>query len=126
GAARIGHGIHSTEDERLLALLHDKHTPLELCYTSNLQTKAASIANFPLRTFIENGVTVTLNTDNMTVSGTTLKNEYLLVKERFSLDDNALMQLSLNAANAAFLTNDKKRLLCEKIKLGFSNWINKI
>lgn len=126
GAMRIGHGIHAAEDEQLLALLHDKHTPLELCYTSNLQTKAASIANYPLQTFIENGVTVTLNTDNMTVSGTTLKNEYHFVKECFSFDDNALMQLSLNAANAAFLPTDEKRRLCEKIRHSFSEWLYNI
>ena len=124
GAVRIGHGIHSVEDERLLSLLHDKHTPLELCFTSNLQTKAADSANYPLQTFIKNGVPVTLNTDNMTVSGTTLKNEYRLVKERFSLDDDALIKLAINAANAAFLPIDEKQRLCDKIQLGFSDWLN--
>lgn len=124
GAVRIGHGIHSVEDNQLLEQLKTTHTPLELCYTSNLQTKAANIANYPLPTFIENGVTVTLNTDNMTVSDTTLKNEYRLVKERFSLDDNAFLQLSLNAANAAFLKADEKRQFCDRIKLSFSDWLN--
>lgn len=124
GSVRIGHGIHSVNDKQLLEQLKSTHMPLELCFTSNLQTKAADIANYPLPTFIKNGVTVTLNTDNMTVSDTTLKNEYLLIKERFSLDDEALLQLSLNAANAAFLPTDEKRRLCEKIQLEFYDWLN--
>lgn len=124
GAKRIGHGIYSANDEQLMAQLKATHIPLEICYTSNLQTKAATADNYPLKTFFEKGITVTINTDNMTVSNTTLKKEYRLVKKRFLLDDSALLQLLLNAVTAAFMQPDDKRRLCEKILLGFSDWLN--
>ena len=67
GARRIGHGLRALECERTTALLRDRKIPLELCYTSNLQTKAAnSPETYPLRRFMEKGVRVTVNTDNMT------------------------------------------------------------
>ena len=125
GAVRIGHGIHSSEDERLLELLRDKRTPLELCFTSNLQTKASkSVADYPLKPFLSKGICVTLNTDNMTVSNTTLKNEYLLVKRHFSLDYASLIKIAQNGANSAFLPTEQKRRLCDKIEQSFADWLN--
>ena len=124
GAVRIGHGIHSAEDERLMVLLRDTQTPLELCFTSNLQTKAAkSISDYPLKTFLDKGICVTLNTDNMTVSNTTLKDEYLLVKRHFALDTASLMKIAQNGANGAFLPTEQKRRLCDKIEQNFADWL---
>ena len=68
------------ENESLLEELAQRQIPLELCPTSNLQTKAVpDLAHFPLREYLRRGLRATVNTDNMTVSRTTLSQEYALL-----------------------------------------------
>lgn len=87
GARRIGHGIAAARDEVLMDRLAREGIVLELCPTSNLQTKAVpSMAAYPLRTFLEHGIRCTINTDNMTVSGTTLQKEFALLRQGFGRD----------------------------------------
>ena len=104
GAVRIGHGIRSASDKALMDTLSEKGIYLEMCYSSNMQTHAVDKSqDYPLRLFIDRGVNVTINTDNMTVSGTTLKREY-----------------------AAFLPEADKRLLYDKVNSEFGRWFNAI
>ena len=103
GAKRIGHGVRSAEDPELMQLLVQQGVTLELCPTSNLNTQIfSSFADYPLRTLMDAGVKVTINTDNMTVSGTTLEREFQLISETFHLTDGEIRQLIQNAADAAF------------------------
>ncbi len=70
GAKRIGHGVRSVESEKTLQILKDKKIPLEICPTSNLNTKMFNnYSEIPLEKLIDSGVIVTVNSDNMTVSG---------------------------------------------------------
>ena len=76
GAVRIGHGVRSVESEDLLKKLSDKGIALELCPTSNLNTNIyRDISEYPIRKLMDAGITVTVNTDNMTVSNTNIKKE---------------------------------------------------
>ncbi len=112
GASRIGHGVQSIKDEKLMDYLAEKQMPLELCFSSNLQTRAiASAKQFPLQTFLKRGILATINTDNMTVSRTTLKHEYNLLQQTFLLSPEQNHQLQLNAIKAAFLTSVEKDML---------------
>lgn len=98
GAVRIGHGIAAARDEKLLDELRDKRIVVETCPTSNLQTKAVSdIREHPVRLFLEHGILVTVNTDNMTVSGTTIKREFELLQEQLGLTEKEKQQLMRNA-----------------------------
>ncbi len=116
GARRIGHGVHCIEDEKLVQELAARKIPLELCYTSNLQTKAVnSVSAFPLRKLLQSGVRATLNTDNMTVSGTTLAGEYRLMEQRGMTKEEKRVLLR-NAVEAAFLPEEEKRFLREKLE----------
>ena len=113
GASRIGHGVRAREDRQLLQELFRRRIPLELCPTSNLQTKAVlSLADFPLREYLEQGLLATLNTDNMTVSCTTLAGEYALLE----ITPQERRQLLLNSVKAAFLPNDGKAALRRQIE----------
>lgn len=124
GAVRIGHGIHATEDATLLDILKNNRIYLEMCYSSNLQTKAAdSPETYPLVPFLQKGLGITINTDNTTVSDTSLKKEYLLLQKQFSLDDQTLLQLALNSADAAFLPEAKRCKLKERIQKDFFSWL---
>lgn len=125
GAVRIGHGIHAIEDVDLLRTLKEKNIYLEMCYTSNLQTKTVDKQeNYPIVKFLENGLGVTLNTDNMTVSDTTLKEEYKRIQKQFLLDEKDLLKIALNSVQAAFLPEDKKEYLKLHVLREFSKWFN--
>jgi adenosine deaminase len=77
GASRIGHGTCLGEDAELLVRVRDTGVVLEVCLTSNVQTRAAaSYAAHPLRRFYDQGVLVSLCTDNRLMSGVTLTREY--------------------------------------------------
>ena len=88
---------------------------LECCVTSNIQTRAfASAGEHPLLRLLRSGMAVTVNTDNMTVSGTTIAKEFEILKE-CGMTDTEKRQLLKNSAEAAFLEDEKKRLLMEKV-----------
>ena len=124
GAKRIGHGVHAIEDAAVLARLQTEKIPLETCFTSNLQTKAVGSENaYPLCDFLKQGIAVTVNTDNMTVSGTTLQNEYRLLHANFGLSMDTLTELACNGADAAFLPADTKAQLKKQIEENFANWL---
>lgn len=77
GARRIGHGCAARFSEECMRLLEKEQITLEMCPTSNVQTKAVpALSSHPIRTFFDRGLLVTVNTDNMTVSRTTLDHEY--------------------------------------------------
>ncbi|MCB0280772.1 MAG: adenosine deaminase, partial [Calditrichaeota bacterium] len=79
GAHRIGHGTRLKEDTDLLNYVNDHRIPLEICLTSNIQTKAAeSWEMHPFRYYYDYGIRVTLNTDNRLISNTTMSNELYL------------------------------------------------
>lgn len=116
GADRIGHGVHSYGDTELLKILAEKKIPLELCPTSNLNTRVFdTLAEYPIRTFIDSDVLVTINTDNISVSATSLANEYQKIADTFSLTDAELSKLALNSAHASFLGEKEKAELVAKV-----------
>lgn len=109
GAARIGHGVRAAEDPVLLKELAARKTPLELCYTSNLQTKAVDCPeNFPLRKFLRQGIKVTVNTDNMTVSNVTLSQEFIKLRQ-LGLTEEEEAVIRSNGVEAAFLPQGQKK-----------------
>ena len=113
GAQRIGHGIRSLEDTGVIQDLKAAKVALEICPTSNLQTRIfESIERFPLEQLLDAGLTVTINTDNMTVSNTTLSHEFELLQQHCGLDKNTARELAENAARAIFSdSSEKDRLL---------------
>ena len=113
GAQRIGHGVRSLEDTGVIQDLKAANVALEICPTSNLQTRIfESIECFPLEQLLDAGLTVTINTDNMTVSNTTLSREFELLQQHCSLDKNTARELAENAARAVFSdSSEKDRLL---------------
>ena len=116
GASRIGHGVHSIEDESVLKELKEKGICLEVCPKSNLDTKTISkYEDLPIRQFINKGIKVSINTDDMTVSNTTLKEEYeTLAKMGFNEKD--LRWFAENSINASFADAKTKEYLLDFIK----------
>ena len=120
GAARIGHGIRAAYDAETMELLKEHHITLELCPTSNLNTKVVdSIGQYPIRQLMDAGVAVTINTDNMTVSDTCIQHEYQLLADTFAFGDTQIKEFLYHAAEASFTTEDIKQLLKARITYTF-------
>ena len=124
-AKRIGHGVAAIKDPKVMELLKEKNIFLEMCPTSNLQTKAVnSIENYPIRRYMEEGIGVTINTDNTTVSNTSLYKEYKLLMDKMDFSIEEILKLIDNGVEASFLSAREKEDLRkvvqdELIKLGF-------
>ncbi len=115
GAERIGHGLSATRDPGVVALLRERGVPLEVCLTSNVATGVlARLEDHPLPKMLEAGLTVTLNSDDPAMFGTSLEQEFHLAAERFGLSRRQLVGLAENAVRAAFLpAEERERYLKE-------------
>ena len=117
GASRIGHGVRAAEKPELLERLREQRIPLEICPSSNVQTKAIpSLSQHPVLEFLRQGLCVTVNTDNMTVSDTTIEKEFGLLSRELGMTAEERKKLLLNAADAAFLTSEERWRLKDVIE----------
>jgi adenosine deaminase len=120
GAARIGHGVRARENPEVLKLVRDGGIPLELCPVSNIQTKAVSgWEHYPVREYFDQGLVLTINTDNPTVSGTCLQREYAVLTERFGFGKEEVAALIMNGVQAAFLEKEAKQRLAVQFRARF-------
>lgn len=116
-ARRIGHGTRLQEDPALEAFVNDFRIPLEVCLTSNVQTRVApTFADHPFRRYFDAGLVVTLNTDNRLVSGTTLTDEYWLAHRHLGFAWEELTEVALLGFQAAFLPYEAKINLLEEVE----------
>ncbi|MFA5778647.1 MAG: adenosine deaminase [Elusimicrobiota bacterium] len=109
GASRIGHGVHLIDDTNLMEEIKEKEIPLEMCITSNIQTHVvADFESHPIKKFYDNGVIVTINTDDRSVSGIDLTNEYNVAVNRLGFDVSDLIKIIHNGINALFIPDKNK------------------
>lgn len=103
GAARIGHGIAMQGDRKLQEQAAKRQVGIELCPKSNVQTKAvSSIQSYPLREFAGNGVKLSINTDNRTVTDTCLSEELRLLHTYCGLTENEAKEIMRQSADMSF------------------------
>ena len=104
GALRIGHGIAMRGNSEVQKMIREKGIGVEMCPISNLQTKAVeSESQYPLREFLDNGIKVTINTDNRTVSNTTMTKELQFIQEHYRITDEEIRLMMRNAVDTAFI-----------------------
>jgi aminodeoxyfutalosine deaminase len=115
GAERIGHGTSAAQDPDLLAHLAAEGIPLEVCPSSNVATRAVvSLEEHPLPAFVDAGVTVTINSDDPPMFGTTLNKEYDVAADLLVLDEDGVAELARAAVRASWAPDDvKSRVLGE-------------
>jgi adenosine deaminase len=113
GAHRIGHATRLIEDESLTNYVNDRRIALEICLTSNVQTRAVeSYEQHPLRDYYDRGMNVVLNTDNRLMSGTTLTDEYVHAAKGLGFSFDELSEIALNGFRSAFLPwTERERLV---------------
>jgi len=108
-AERIGHGFTAGQDPDLIEELAYRQIPVEVCLTSNLRTGVCkTIAEHPVKSYFDQGVMITLNTDDPALFGTTLGREYQLAQDTFGFTDEHLRELARNSFEASFLPAEKK------------------
>lgn len=111
-ASRIGHGTRLIEDAELTEFVNDRRIAVEVCLTSNVQTRAAaSLETHPLPEYLRRGLNVVLNTDNRLMSGTTLTDEYHVASQTLGLGFDDLTRVALNGFESAFLPWHERQAL---------------
>lgn len=112
GAERIGHGVRSIEDPSLVKHLAEHHIPLEVNPTSNICLGVyPGLQEHPFRRLHEQGVIVTINSDDPPLFNTTLNGEVALLDSAFNFEIDTIDEILLNAVRYSFLPNERKATL---------------
>lgn len=118
GAKRMGHGIALEKSIELQMVCRNKRIGIEMCPTSNLQTRAVEdLKYYPLEQFVKENIPVSINTDNRTVSGTSLTQEIKFVMERLCQPEEVILQCTKNAIETAFASDDIKHELYKLLSI---------
>lgn len=114
-AERIGHGMYAYKNPKIYDVLKEKNITLEMCPTSNLNTSAVDkLEDHPIRRYFDEGIRVTVNTDNMTVSRITLEEELYNLNEKLAFSYEEIVKLMNNAIEASFCDEETKEWIKNK------------
>jgi adenosine deaminase len=117
-ANRIGHGTRLYEDRDLMNYVNDHRIALEICLSSNIHIGSVeSLQDHPFKTYLDENLRVTLNTDNRLMSSTTLTDEYLLATEAFNLTFGNVRTIIINGFKSAFLPHNKRRDMINSVSI---------
>ncbi len=109
GAERIGHGLSIPNDPELMEVLARKQIPVEVCISSNVRTGVcSSLKQHPVKMMFDNGLMITLNSDDPEMFQTSLNHEYELAQQEFGFCDDHLLEVARNSFEASFLPPEKK------------------
>lgn len=112
GAERVGHGIHIKNHANAYQLVKQESITLETCPSSNVQTKAVdNLSSHPIKAFYKDSILITINTDNRTVSNTTMTDEVRKVFEQFELTFEDYAAIYKTSVANAFATDEVKQHL---------------
>jgi len=115
--ARIGHGVRSVEDERLLAHLAETGIHLEVCPSCNVQTDVvATYGDHPVDKLYRRGISVGINTDTRTITDVTLVQEYERMHATFGWGAGEFLAANLNALAAAFIEPSVRQTLERRLR----------
>jgi len=121
GADRIGHGIRVMEDPDIVALAKERGTLFEVCVTSNHHSGAVrKLLDHPIRMMLQEGLNVTINTDDPSISRISLSSEYQTIHEQFGIPMEILVGRVNAAVEGAFLHEELRRRLAAKIADDFN------
>jgi adenosine deaminase len=118
GAHRIGHGVRLIESGELLNYVNDHRIPIEVCPSSNVQTKAAtSWEAHPVDFFVDYGLRVTINTDNRLMTDTTVSKELFLCHQHYGWPLETIKEIIVSGFKSAFMPyREKADLLAEIVR----------
>jgi adenosine deaminase len=124
GAHRIGHGTRLREDGDLLNFINDHRIPLEVCLTSNIQTKACDdFDSHPLPFYLSYGLRCTINTDNRLITDTSVTEEFWRAVQHYKLNLADVRKLTLNGFKSAFMPYRKKTTVLNRAARDFDKLV---
>ena len=116
GADRIDHGVACIDDAALVRAIAERRTPLTLCPLSNLRLKVVqTMEALPLRKLLEQGVRVTINSDDPSYFAGYINDNFKACRKAFALTKTELIGLARNSFTAAFLPEAAKRRYLHQI-----------
>ena len=108
-ADRICHGVRSIEDINVVKELVDRQIPLDICPTSNIRLNIyPSMSQHPFRELDELGVKITINSDDPSIIGSSLCDEYMTVAREFGYTISDLVRFARNSIQASYTTTESK------------------
>lgn len=117
GAERIGHALSAREDPELIEVLAVRQVPLELNVTSNLRTGCCpALLAHPVKRYFEEGLMITLNSDDPPFFAANLLDEYELAHREFEFSLDQLRELAANSVEASFLPPERKLQLLGEVE----------
>ena len=100
GLSEVHHGIHAAESDEVMRFLADHRIQLNICPSSNVMLGYASgYKDHPVKLLYENGVPVTINTDDLLIFDSSVENEYLLLFRSGALNAVQLDEIRRNGLN---------------------------
>ena len=117
GADRIGHGTNLYQSEKAYRLVKEKNVFLEVCPSSNLQTKSVlKLEKHPAIDYYKDGIGLSINTDNRTVSNTSLSREFDMISSYLDMDMEGYIKMYNMSVEASFADRETKDKLKDKIR----------
>lgn len=112
GSKRIGHGVAINQDKQSLQFVKENDVLLEMCPKSNIQTKAITgLEALNLPYLLEQDIPFLINTDNRTVTQTSLNEEYTLLIENKMMTLEQVQYINERAVDYAFLSDEERKQL---------------
>ena len=106
---RIGHGTHIIDDPAAIELVKERGVTLEMNPWSNYLTSSVKrIEDHPLKRLFDQGVRVTINSDDPEVLDTNLNNEYRIAHEVLGMSLEDIAVCNRYAAEASFIPAKEK------------------
>ncbi|NMC45289.1 MAG: adenosine deaminase [Chloroflexi bacterium] len=113
---RIGHGVRCLEDAGLVAELRARQIPLEICPSSNVCLGVVpDMHHHPLPRLLQEGLFITINSDDPALFSTSLIREYTRIRQAFDYDIGDLQKLMVNGIQASFLSPMQKSSLLQEM-----------
>jgi adenosine deaminase len=118
---RVDHGIRAMEDPALVKRLRDQRVPLTVCPLSNVCLRAVdTLADHPLPVMLDEGLLVTVNSDDPPYFGGYIDANYAAVREQFALTPGQLETLALNSFDAAFIDDSRRQAWKHEVREAFT------
>jgi adenosine deaminase len=109
GCARIDHGNHSIDDASLVGRLAREQVPLTMCPLSNLRLRVVDdLAHHPLRRLMDEGVLVTVNSDDPAYFGGYVNQNYVAISAALALARGDIATIVRNGIKASLMTAAEK------------------
>jgi adenine deaminase len=118
---RVDHGIRAMEDPALVQRLVDERVPLTVCPLSNVCLRTVgTLADHPLPAMLDEGLLVTINSDDPPYFGGYIDANYAAVREEFALTPGQLETLALNSFDAAFIDDSRRQAWKQQVREAFA------